>query len=236
MRTDDAELFSLFGTHLSVYSGKDFLVSGFHSLGSETRNIRDLYRWIFKNPCGDCGSGLSKHIREHIIQLNVGDGQAVLRTVFLTGGETGEFPTITHQVPKLANICRRDKTPGNKVVLKDVGNPLGVSLICFLAPYRFHILGASEDNAAGGFQNVVNGNPILPSGFHAHIFAVVFSQPSRAPAQISGKGGKPLALVGCHSVTIGSGDTSNHKRFVDIHPAADWKNDFEHNTSPRNDN
>ena len=119
-------------------------------------------------------------------------------------------------------------------MLKDVSNPLGVPLICFLAPYCFHILGVSEDNAAGMLQNVVNGNPVLSSGLHAHIFAVVFCQPSRAPAQISGKGGKPLALVGCHSVVIGRSNTGNDKGLVDIHPTADRVDNFEHNTSPQN--
>lgn len=51
-------------------------------------------------------------------------------------------------------------------MLKDVGNPLGIPLICFLAPYCFHILWVSKDNTARGFQYVVNRNPILPGRFH----------------------------------------------------------------------
>ena len=45
--TDDAELFSLFNTHLSVHSSKYFLVSCFHVLGAEAGNICDFHRWIF---------------------------------------------------------------------------------------------------------------------------------------------------------------------------------------------
>ena len=110
----------LFGTHLSVYSSRDVLVRSFHSLRSENRNICNFLGWIFKKPFRNCRSGLSKHVRKYIIQLNIGDGQAVLCSVFLAGSEVGKLPTIAYQIPKLANICRRDKAPGNKVVLKDV--------------------------------------------------------------------------------------------------------------------
>ena len=83
-------------------------------------------------------------------------------------------------------------------------------------------------------QNVVNGYPILPCGFHTHILAVVLGQPGSAAAQISGKGGEALALVGGHTLLIGRSDAGNDKGLVDIHPAADTVNDFKHNTSPRN--
>ena len=119
-------------------------------------------------------------------------------------------------------------------MLEDVGNPLSIPLVCFLTPDGFHIFGVSEDNIAGVLQDVVNGNPILSGGFHAHIFAVVFGKPGSTAAQISGKGGEPLALVGRHALLIGSSDTGNDKGFVDIHPAADTVNDFEHSTSPQN--
>ena len=44
-------------------------------------------------------------------------------------------------------------------MLEDVGDPLGISLVGFLTPDGFHILRVSEDDVAGGFQDVVNGNP-----------------------------------------------------------------------------
>ena len=109
-----------------------------------------------------------------------------MRPVFLAGGEAGKFPTITEQVPKLADICRRDKASGNQVVLEDVGNPFSVPFVSLLAPDGFDIFWVSKNDIAGGLQNVVNGNPILSGGFHAHILAVVFSQPNCAPPQISG--------------------------------------------------
>lgn len=100
--TDDAELFSLFFTHHSVHSSEDFLVSRFHVLGAESRNIRDSLRRVVQNTDSDGGGCLAEHIREHIIQFKVGDSQAVLGPVFLASGVVREFPAVTEQIPKLA--------------------------------------------------------------------------------------------------------------------------------------
>ena len=118
-------------------------------------------------------------------------------------------------------------------MLEDVGNPLGVPLVGFLAPDSFDVLGVCQNDFAGRFQDVVNGYPILPSSFHAHILTAVLCQPSSAPAQIIGEGRKPFALVSCNTLLICRRDTRHVKSFLDIHPAADGVNDFEHNTSPQ---
>ena len=68
-----------------------------------------------------------------------------MRPIFLTGCEVGEFPAIAYQLPKSADIRRRDKAAGNKVVLEDVGDPLCVSFVCFLAPNGFYIFGVSQN-------------------------------------------------------------------------------------------
>ena len=70
----------------------------------------------------------------------------------------------------------------NKIVLEDIVNPFGIPLVGLLTPNCFHVFRVSEDNVAGALQNVVDGNPILPCGFHAHILAVIFGQPSCTPA------------------------------------------------------
>ena len=111
-------------------------------------------------------------------------------------------------------------------MLEDVGNPLGIPFFSLLAPDGLHILRVCEDDVAGGFQNIVNRNPIFPGGFHAHIFAIILGQPGSTAAQISGKGGEPLALVGCHAMLIGRGDAGNNEGLVDIHPTADTVDDF----------
>ena len=71
--TDDAELFSLFSTHLSVYGSKNFFVSCFHMLRAKAGSIRDFCRGVFQNPGRDCRGGFTKHVREHIIQFEIGD-------------------------------------------------------------------------------------------------------------------------------------------------------------------
>lgn len=80
-----------------------------------------------------------------------------------------------------ANICWRDKATSDKVVLEDVCNPLGISLVCFLVSHGFHIIRMSQNDIAGVLQNVIDENPILPGGLHAHIFAVVLRKPICTP-------------------------------------------------------
>jgi len=84
----------------------------------------------------------------------------------------------------------------------------------------------SEDNVAGSFQNVVNGYPILSGGLHTHILTVVLPQPSGTPPKVPGKSGKPFPLVAGDSLLVRGGDTGYQKRFVNIHPTADWIYDF----------
>ena len=92
--TDDAELFSLFGTHLSVYGSLDFLHWGFDILGKVLRHVKRLV--AFQQTGRDCGSGFAKDIRKHIVQLDVRNGKAILSTVLLTGSEVRELSVIAH--------------------------------------------------------------------------------------------------------------------------------------------
>ena len=91
-----------------------------------------------------------------------------------------------------------------------------------------------QDDGAGGLQNVINGYPILPGRFHAHILAMVVSQPDSAPPQFVGKCRESFAFVRRNAMVVGCGNTRYDKAFVNIDPAANWVNDFEHNTSPQN--
>ena len=93
----------------------------------------------------NCRSYLTKHIGEYIIQLVVGNGQAILGTVLFAGRELGGFLAIPHQITKLANICERNKAAGNQIMLEDISNPLCTLLICFLSANRFDIEWTDED-------------------------------------------------------------------------------------------
>ena len=118
-------------------------------------------------------------------------------------------------------------------MFEDVGNPFGVLLIRFLPSDCFYVLGVGKNDIAGRFQDVVNGYPILSCRLHTHILAIMFRQPDSTPPQIIGESRKPLALVAGHTLSVCRGNTRHNKRFVDIYPAADWINDFEHNTLPQ---
>ena len=82
VRTDDAELFSLFFTHLSIHSSKDFFIRCFHASGAKTRNICDFSGWIFQQASRDCGGCFTKDIGNDIVQFDIGDSKAVLCPVF----------------------------------------------------------------------------------------------------------------------------------------------------------
>ena len=56
--TDDAELFSLFDTHLSVHGGLNFLNRGFEPLVEEGSHIKGLV--VFQEPRGNSGGSLVK--------------------------------------------------------------------------------------------------------------------------------------------------------------------------------
>lgn len=82
---------------------------------------------------------------------------------FFPCSEIGEFPTVTNQVAQLSNIRRRDKAVGDKVVLENVRNPLGVLFVSFLATNCFHIFGVGKDNVTGKLQNVKIGIQYFPA-------------------------------------------------------------------------
>ena len=61
--TDDAALFGLFFTHLSVHGGKHLFVGCFHAFGSETRNIHNFLSRVVQNSGSNCRGGFTKHTR-----------------------------------------------------------------------------------------------------------------------------------------------------------------------------
>lgn len=149
----------MFGTHLSVNSRKDFLVSRFHSLDAKLRNIGNLFRRIFQQTFCDCCDRFTKDIRKYTVQFDIGNGKAILCPIFLASSEVGQFPTVAHQVPKLENIYRRDKTFGNEIMFEDVRDLLDIPLVRFFLPDCFDVFQVSENDIAGGF--------------HTHILAVI---------------------------------------------------------------
>ena len=76
----------------------------------------------------------SKHVRKHIIQLQIGNGEAVLGAVLLSGQHIGELHTAAHQVTELADVRRWDKAGLDHAAHIQVANPLGVLAVGFVCP------------------------------------------------------------------------------------------------------
>lgn len=86
-------------------------------------------------------------------------------------------------------------------MLKYVGDPLGVLLVRF-PPYSSNVFWMGQDDGTGSFQDIINGYPILPGGFHAHIFAMVFRQPDRASPQFIGECRESFAIVSGNAMVV----------------------------------
>ncbi|MPM62671.1 hypothetical protein SDC9_109548 [bioreactor metagenome] len=65
------------------------------------------------NLLGKSGGAFAKDIGENMVELNIGNGKAVLGAVFFAGRITGKLNPVTHEIPKLANGQRRNKAAGN---------------------------------------------------------------------------------------------------------------------------
>jgi hypothetical protein len=72
---------------------------------------------------------------------------------------------------------RRDKAPDNQVVLENVGNPLGITLVSFLPLNRLSVFRVSNRTIAGLFKDIPNRNPVFACRFHTNVFAIVFGKP-----------------------------------------------------------
>lgn len=124
-------------------------------------------------------SGFAENIGENIVQLNVGNGKAVLGAVLLSGAKAGQFDPVAHEVSKLSDLGGRNKTPRNKAVLEDVCNPLSVLRIRLFASDSFDIFRVCENYLTGLLQDIVDGNPILSGGFHTNIVTIILGEPIR---------------------------------------------------------
>ncbi|MNW59253.1 hypothetical protein D3C74_371610 [compost metagenome] len=62
-------------------------------------------------------------------------------------------------------------------MLEQVGNPLGILLICLLATNGLDVFRVSQRDVAGILQNVKYGNPVFSGRSHADIFTVILTKP-----------------------------------------------------------
>ena len=177
MGADNPQFFSLLGTHFTVNGGKDFLIGCFHAFGTKDRHIGDFLRRIGEDTTDNVGRSFTEDIGENAVELQIGNGQTILRTVLFACGIVCEFYVVAYKVTKLTDVGGRNKAAGNKVVLENVGNPLSILFVGFLAANRFDILGVCQNDFAVRFKDVVNWNLVLSRAFHTDITAVVLQKP-----------------------------------------------------------
>lgn len=89
--------------------------------------------------CDGRGS-FAEDIREHIIELDVGNSKAVLGTVLLSGGETCELGAVAHQISELTDVDRWDKAAADKTVLERASGTHNDSVSAKADPTHLHVL------------------------------------------------------------------------------------------------
>jgi len=115
---------------------------------------------------------------------------------------------------KLAALFGWDEAAANKIMLKQIGDPLHVFLIGFLSFGRFDEFRMADYHMTGFLQNVMDWNPVFSCGFHADIFAVACHEPVPQFSQASRIGGKPTRLVLCGPLRICGCNAGNQKILV----------------------
>jgi hypothetical protein len=182
--------------------------------------------WMFEKLFSYCPCAFAEHIGENVIDLDIGDSQAILGSVFLASSKAGQFCEVSGKVSELPDVEGRNKTWQHEVVFEYIGDPAGIFFIGLLTTDRFDVFGVREDNVAGLFEHIEHGNPIFTSRFHADITTIVVGKPKGQSAQIAGKSRKAFGLVGSDAFVVSRCDTSDEEAFVDVNSTAAGENNF----------
>ena len=137
----------------------------------------------------------AKHVGDDSIKGDIANGESVLKAVFFAGFTGNELEAVSRILPQNADVLRRDKAAGNQTEAKEIADPLGVFDIILVALNSSNPLGVGDGNADAVFQQIVNGNIILPGTLHANVKAVVINQPLLERQNGIVKGGKALLFV-----------------------------------------
>ena len=89
-----AQLHSLFGRNSAVYSGLNLRKRRFAAPVHELCDV-ERFAGMCKDVFGNGTSGFAKDISEHIIQFEVGHGEAILSTVLLAGQHIRQLAAVT---------------------------------------------------------------------------------------------------------------------------------------------
>ncbi len=105
---------------------------------------------------------MSKHVRKHIVQFQVGNGKTVLGAILFPREYIGEFDAIAHQVAQLADIRRWDKAGLDHAAHIQVTDPLGVLSVGLVPFLGFDVLEVGQGDPIGLFRILNTGIQYLP--------------------------------------------------------------------------
>ncbi len=69
------------------------------------------------------------------------------------------------------------KAAGNEIVLENIGDPFCILGVGFLAADGLDVFGMSENHLTGGFEYVVDGDPVFSRRLHANITIFIIRNP-----------------------------------------------------------
>lgn len=126
----------------------------------------------------------AEKVRKHAGNANIGNGYTVLDAVLLRRFHADQFEGVPVKFPELSEILRRNKRTSDKVKFVEVGDPFEILFSRFLAFDGFDIFGMCETDINVIFEIIKNRNPILASGFHTNVIAMILDKPIVQPLDI----------------------------------------------------
>ena len=87
----------LFRRNSTIDSSLDLLDGSLATTIDERGNV-EFFSWMFEHVAGNGHRRFPEDIAEHVIQLEVGNGKAVLRTVLFASLHIRELPQVTDEV------------------------------------------------------------------------------------------------------------------------------------------
>ncbi len=172
------QFLSLIGFDMIVgNSGEDFIRTGFRILADQLANsfVTNGIGSVFQQIGHDFSGGFAEWIRKDTANPNIRNSHAVLNPILFRGFHTDEFKTIAGQFTELAEIFWWNKGTFDQVEFIEVSNPTGILFVSLFTFDGSDILGVCKTHVHISFQIIKNRNPVLASGFHADMIAVIFN-------------------------------------------------------------
>ena len=144
-----------------------------------------------------------------------------------------QFAVVPDQISQLSYVFRGNEASAEHILFEDIGNPFRILLVGLLPLDGMNILRMDKNGSAGFLQDIPNGNPVFPRGFHADIQTMVLCKPFRQTAQIPCESREAFGFVRGYECGIRCRDAGDKEGFVDINSTTDGINDLGHSSSSK---